>query len=438
MKGMGRLLVITLLEYRARPNNRVQHSVESLAAVFEEVCLLYRAEPLRAPGWPRIRNLFPSVAPPVQEGNLRAIEFNPPLNWVERYDFSHGPGRVEKRRRTVIRHLSNLFGLTREFLFIGFLVLVCLFRLRGPRFDVCLVETAWEAIPALLMRRLGRVRVVVFDDNDFGPGYMQNGLRRSWEMFLEKACIRSADLVISAGYLLGDLWRRETGVKVEVIPNGVDLRRFRGEVRRIDAEAPCLAYIGNLSSSWMDFPGLFSAIASLAGRFPGLRLVLVGDEGEARFRELEREARACGIRDRVRFAGRVPHDRIPEALAECHIGLATAPANLLRKYAFPLKITEYMALGMPVIASAGTEAERVVTRCGCGLCVDGSAGALRAAIERLIDDEAFYRECSRNGLEKAPEFGLERLTRRRIEAIERVVRRAGRSRSAPAGAGGGP
>ncbi len=419
---MRRLLVITILEYKARPNNRLHHTVNSLKKEFDEVYLLYRTEPSRLGGMDRIKNLIPWVSAVRFDGGVHEIEYNPPLNWVEKYDFAHGPERKSDVTRRVIRQFSNLFGLLREFCFVTFIFFVCLLRLRGKEFTVCLVETSWEGISAMIMRSMRRVKYIVFDDNDFGPGYMQNVLRRKWEVFLDKTCIQSSDLVLCAGSRLADLWRRETGREVLVVPNGVDLRNFRGSVRKLNKKSPRTVYVGNLSSSWMDFQGAFEALAILRKKYPEISFDIIGNEGEARFAELRRAVGESGVTDAVRFHGKVMHDNIPDVLSKCDIGFALTPSNQLREYAFPLKVIEYMALGIPVIASKGVETERLIDRYRCGLCVGFEIDDLCMAIETLIEDEDLYREFSENGLKGALDFELDRVSKLRIDAINDLMK----------------
>jgi glycosyltransferase involved in cell wall biosynthesis len=414
---MKRLLVITLLEYKYRPNNRLHHIINSLKKDYDEVYLLYRNMPARQGVFSRFINLIPRLKPVYKEENVSMIEYNPPLNWVEKYDFSHGPERKKDKKGVIIRELSNLFGLLREFLFIVFILFTCLLRARGKKFDVCLVETPWEGISALLLRKLGWVKYVVLDDNDFGPGYMQNKLRRKWEIFLDVFCIRSSDLVICVGSLLADLWRGKTGREIVVIPNGVDLKRFNGKVRRVNRDFPTLVYVGNLSSSWMDFNAVFEAMSSLLERYQNLQFVIAGDEGEKRFQELKSAASDFGILENVDFLGRVSHQEVPDILSKCDIGLVLSPSNQLRKYAFPLKLPEYMAVGLPVIASKGVESEHIVDKYECGLCVGFEVDELKRAIETLIEDEDMYKRCSENGLDGAAHYNIDDLTRIRFETI---------------------
>jgi glycosyltransferase involved in cell wall biosynthesis len=417
---MKRVLVITLLEFMAKPNNRIHQTIRGLQKECD-VYLLYRADPDKRKGFARIKNLFPRMTRVFQRDGLHLVEYKPPLNWVENYHFSHESSRRMKGYRDIKSECSNLFGLLREFCFIGYILWTCILRLRKIRFDVCLVETSWEAIAALILRRLGWVRIVVFDNNDYNPGYMQNVLRMKWELFLDKFCVSSSNLLICSGSLLAALWKRETGREAVLIPNGVDLKRFRGQIKTIHKESPTLVYAGNLSSSWMDFEGAFRATRRLLERYPDILFLIVGSESKERMGELRKSVLDLGLSENVIFMGRISHEEIPGVLSRCDIGLATTPSNLLRRYAFPLKVVEYMAVGLPVIVMRNTEAESIVRENNCGLGIGPDEKELTETIERLIEDEELYGEFSRNGLRGSKDMDIDRLTEMRNREIKKVL-----------------
>ena len=49
-------------------------------------------------------------------------------------------------------------------------------------------------------------------------------------------------------------------------------------------------------------------------------------------------------------------------MAESDIGLAAFPPNELMHYASPIKVFEYMAAGLPIVTTKGTEAARIVKK----------------------------------------------------------------------------
>ena len=62
----------------------------------------------------------------------------------------------------------------------------------------------------------------------------------------------------------------------------------------------------------------------------------------------------------VSFIGGLEYQQLPEIMTEADIGIATSPENEFRNFARPMKIVEYMAAGLPVIASGGGETRKMI------------------------------------------------------------------------------
>ena len=107
--------------------------------------------------------------------------------------------------------------------------------------------------------------------------------------------------------------------------------------------------------------------------------------------ELPRVREAAARLDGVTCTGPVPHEAMPACLAAAHIGAAPfdvgahAPLSLGFFWS-PLKVFEYMAAGLPVVAPAIDRLGRIVRDGREGILYDaGEPGALAAAIEALCD-----------------------------------------------------
>jgi alpha-maltose-1-phosphate synthase len=102
------------------------------------------------------------------------------------------------------------------------------------------------------------------------------------------------------------------------------------------------------------------------------------------------QAEAEGL-DNVILAGVVPHDRMPASLAAADIGVApfdvTAHKPLqLGFYWSPLKVFEYMAAGLPVVAPNLDRLGQIVRHDREGFLYDSAdPGGLVGAIEALLD-----------------------------------------------------
>jgi glycosyltransferase involved in cell wall biosynthesis len=179
-----------------------------------------------------------------------------------------------------------------------------------------------------------------------------------------------------------------TGVprdRVSVVPNGVDPMRFAGvqghSVRlQYDLGHRFVAgYCGTLDS-WHGVEDLVEAAAMLPR---DTRVLIVGD-GPNR-EQVQQCAVDFGVDDRVVMTGAVPETEVPHHLAAMDVGVA--PYNAVERfYLSPLKVLEYCAAGLPMVATAQGE----LTRLGgaATLVPPADPAALAAALAGLAEDPA--------------------------------------------------
>jgi glycosyltransferase involved in cell wall biosynthesis len=195
-----------------------------------------------------------------------------------------------------------------------------------------------------------------------------------------RAIWRSAHSVVACSEGLRELAREtDPGVPFRVIPDGIDLERFR-PCERASRSVVRVLSIGRLIPR-KGFDTLLRASALLRTmQVSAFEVEIVGDGPERD--ALENLARALGVADLVRFAGAVPYDGLPSRYSEADIFALPSRAE-----GMPLVVLEAMATGLPVVA---TQVQGVVELVADGVngwqVSVGDAAGLASRLAALISD----------------------------------------------------
>jgi glycosyltransferase involved in cell wall biosynthesis len=86
----------------------------------------------------------------------------------------------------------------------------------------------------------------------------------------------------------------------------------------------------------------------------------------------------------LRFLGRLSFDETMKQVERCHVGLCLRMDDAVSRDAFPVKVWEYLGLGMPSVVTPHCEAGEFLERHGCGIQMPaGDINAIIAALLRL-------------------------------------------------------
>lgn len=349
---------------------------------------------------------------------LESFRFNPLFNYYSGYRANAEARQASAGSNTplglrLIRVLSPLSSL-RDLFFVPCAVAAALLTRRGP-WQVCVGFGPWGGLAAWVLKRLGRTQYFVYQDRDYEPGLVPYRLRARYTAAIERFCIKRADLVCSIGFLLAERRRRESNRDVHVIPNGVEWTRF-ALPRESAQQGQVLVYIGNLID-WAGLEYAIQALPRIRGTFPEARLRIIGDGLPAYVAGLKTLVHSLDLDDCVEFMGQRKPDELPVLLAGGSIGLANSQPVPFRKYACPLKIMEYMAAGLPVIATRGTEAEAMLERYSCGLSVDYAPAPLAEAVLRLLSEPGLRESMRSNGIRASETLTWEKLVAQELELV---------------------
>jgi glycosyltransferase involved in cell wall biosynthesis len=286
----------------------------------------------------------------------------------------------------------------------GMLVALFKLRLEGWRPDVVHAHVYSAALPALILGRLSRARVVV---SEHYTGFARGQITGS-DLLTARLAFRYADLVAPVSpNLARTVESVQPRARVRVVENVVDTDVFHpgSERRRLSGDRPARLLTVAALAAKKGHVYLLEALARLrAGSERDVTLDIVGD-GEER-EPLRRLTEMLGLGDSVRFHGEQPKERVAEMMREADLFVLPSLYENL-----PCSLIEATATGLPCVATAVGGVAGIVDGDGGVLCPPRDAQALATAI---VD-----------ALERAPQFDPRALAdraRRRFgyEAFERT------------------
>jgi len=201
--------------------------------------------------------------------------------------------------------------------------------------------------------------------------------------------LREVDLVVVTAQRLYDAVVRERSEGVLYVPNGVDYDHFAGgdwepPEDYASIPEPRVVYAGSLEP-WFDTDLLYDVARSR----PGVSFVIIGPVriDLSKLRRLEN----------VFVLGRRSYDVLPGYFAHADVGIIPFRHSAMIDAVNPIKLYEYLAAGLPVVATAWEELRRL----GSPALLAEGAGEFGEALDQALRDpgdpeekRAFARERS--------------------------------------------
>ena len=218
-----------------------------------------------------------------------------------------------------------------------------------------MAQSAWNIHHLLTYHTIGTVK------QQTCPSEHEPELRLTSERRLARGC----DGLVVATQKEKEYLSRYDAVsddKITVIPCGVDLHRFKPldkpSARRqlgFSGDDFIVLYVGRYAPV-KGLRRLLETVGRLT-HLPGLRLVLVGGDGPhtPMFRQLQSEATALNIQNRVTFAGRVEQKTLPQYYSAADV--LAVPSYY---ESFGLVALEALACGTPVVTTPVGAMEKIV------------------------------------------------------------------------------
>ena len=136
--------------------------------------------------------------------------------------------------------------------------------------------------------------------------------------------------------------------KISIVPNGVDLSMFNITKKKNSKKvvfAGAMYYHRGLDV-------LLKTIPLVIEKIPDAKFVLLGSGTE--MDKLKEIVSKNKLDNSVEFKGWIEREKIPENIADASIGIGPLRLTEVTSRALPIKVLEYMAVSLPLIAQKGT------------------------------------------------------------------------------------
>lgn len=323
----------------------------------------------------------------------------------------HSVGATSDQGQSLTRRLAG------EFLF-GLHVGMRVLRSKRDTFWLISSPSYVAMLVASLATRL-RGQHYALDVRDIYPqayiaaGLMKpDGLPARFATFLSKRAYAGAAIVLAATEGLHKALKDiAPSTDVRTIINGFSVDRASVNVARHDRFTVCFH---GVLGYFQDGTSLLEVGRRLQAY--DIDLVVIGYGRDADLFEQARESN-------IRFLGRLPYNQTMQEVARCHVGLSLRKNEEISADSFPVKVWEYLGLGMPTLVAPPSDAGQFVEQHGCGMVL--AAGDIDGAVKGIValrDDVEMFNTMSERALSAVAPFSRGAQSRQMVQILADATR----------------
>ncbi|MDD4979712.1 MAG: glycosyltransferase family 4 protein [Candidatus Omnitrophica bacterium] len=289
------------------------------------------------------------------------------------------------------------------------------FTQRG-KWDIFIGVNSLNAFSGLLLKRLGKVKRVIFYTADYVPQRFADKRMNSIYHWFDRFCIKQADFVWNISQAQMEIRKNQglPGNKNIYVPHGIDKRHITHQpLEKVDRYSFVVA--ANLSRAF-NYRLIIDAFKDVAVKVPQAKLIIIGT-GELE-KEISDYIRLNRIDGHVLMLGWMPHDKLIPFISRCGIGLAIYTSLCSwTNFSDSFKTKEYLGCGCPVIISGALGAIREAQTSNAIIAVGDDKNSLYEAMLKLLEEEDVYLQYRNNAINFMQDLDWQKIYSRSLSPI---------------------
>ena len=257
--------------------------------------------------------------------------------------------------------------------------------------------------------------IVKVDDAIYQKSSGIKSIQRKIEKMINGKTLRNSDNVLVANNETKIIVKNEYGVNSKnlfIIPNGVNLSLFK-KTTKFDQKK--IVFTGAMYyHRGLDI--LLEAVPKIVKQFSDVKFVLIGSGPE--LESLKQKVQEKNIEKNIEFTGWMDREDIPKNIGDAILGIGPLRLTDVTKGALPIKVLEYMASSLPIIAKKGTLPREILIDNENGFFIENS-DELAEKIMILLDDEKMINSMGQKSFEMVQQFSWNDVVKNIVNVLQK-------------------
>ncbi len=255
-------------------------------------------------------------------------------------------------------------------------------------------------------KQLGIPSIVKVDDAVYEKSSGLKSIQRKIEKIINGRTLRDANHVLVSNEQTKKIVNQVYNVSVDnisILPNGVDLSMFYPTKKD-----PYKIVFSGAMYYHRGLDVLLEAAPKIINDVPNVKFVLIGSGNE--LEKLKEISTKKNLDANMEFKGWIKRDKIPQNISDASIGIGPLRLTDVTEGALPIKVLEYMASSLPIIAQKGTLPDDVLVDEKNGYFIDG-VDELAEKIVLLLKNSKQVEIMGKESLKMVQKFSWENVAK---------------------------